>query len=316
LKDLTETARQEQAQREGTETNSAKAEVKGKILEFEWWLKKGGYRESTILGYASVLKSLVNKAANLLDPNSVKETIAMQDQWSIGRKAVAAKAYTKFLEKIGLKWQKPIYEAPRKLPFIPAEKELDDLIAGTTAKTSTFLQLLKETGMRAGEAYQLKWTDLDFANNTVRITPEKHSNPRIFRLSNRLIAMLNRLPHTKETIFTFKRLNHLRRTYQRQRKRIAHKFGNPRLTQITFHTFRHWKATTEYHKTKDILYVMQLLGHKNIKNTLIYTQLISTKEDDFVCKAAKTVDEARKLVEAGFEFVCEIQDCRIFRKRK
>jgi integrase len=128
--------------------------------------------------------------------------------------------------------------------------------------------------------------------------------------------MLNRLPRTKETLFTFKRLNHLRRTYQRQRQRITHKFGNSRLTQITFHTFRHWKATTEYHKTKDILYVMQLLGHKNIKNTLIYTQLISTKEDDFVCKAAKTVDEASKLVEAGFEFVYEIQDCRLFRKRK
>jgi len=313
---LTEVTRQEQAQREGTETNSAKAEMKGKILEFAWWLKQGGYRESTILGYAAVLKSLMNKGANLLDPNSVKETIAMQDQWSIGRKAVAAKAYTKFLEKIGLKWQKPIYEAPRKLPFIPTEKELDDLIAGTTSKTSTFLQLLKETGMRAGEAYQLKWVDVDFENSTVRITPEKHSNPRIFRLSNRLIAMLNRLPRTKETIFTFKRLNHLRRTYQRQRQRIAHKFGNPRLTQITFHTFRHWKATTEYHKTKDILYVMQLLGHKNIKNTLIYTQLINVKDDDFVCKAAKTVDEAAKLVEAGFEFVCEIQDCRLFRKRK
>jgi len=45
----------------------------------------------------------------------------------------------------------------------------------------------------------------------------------------------------------------------------------------------------EYHKTKDILYVMRLLGHKNIKNTLIYTQLIEFEEDDgFVCKVAKT----------------------------
>jgi hypothetical protein len=29
----------------------------------------------------------------------------------------------------------------------------------------------------------------------------------------------------------------------------------------------------EYAKTKDILDVMQLLGHRNIKNTLVYTQL-------------------------------------------
>ena len=27
----------------------------------------------------------------------------------------------------------------------------------------------------------------------------------------------------------------------------------------------------EYHRTKDILRIMKILGHKNIKNTLIYT---------------------------------------------
>jgi site-specific recombinase XerC len=29
----------------------------------------------------------------------------------------------------------------------------------------------------------------------------------------------------------------------------------------------------EYHKTRDIIHVMQILGHKNIKNTLVYVQL-------------------------------------------
>jgi len=37
--------------------------------------------------------------------------------------------------------------------------------------------------------------------------------------------------------------------------------------QIHFHTFRHWKATMEYYKTKAILHVMKVLGHKNINNT-------------------------------------------------
>jgi integrase len=74
--------------------------------------------------------------------------------------------------------------------------------------------------------------------------------------------------------------------------RTAHKFGNPRINRITFHTFRHWKATMEYHKTKDILYVMRLLGHKNIKNTLIYTQLVTFEDEDYLCKAAVDVKEA------------------------
>ena len=72
----------------------------------------------------------------------------------------------------------------------------------------------------------------------------------------------------------------------------------------------------EYHETKDILYVMRLLGHKNIKNTLIYTQLIEFKEDEFVCKVAKTIVEASGLVENGFEFISEFDGARLFRKRK
>ncbi len=35
----------------------------------------------------------------------------------------------------------------------------------------------------------------------------------------------------------------------------------------------------------------------NIKNTLVYTQLTSFKEDEWVCKVAKTVEEAKQLIE-------------------
>ena len=72
----------------------------------------------------------------------------------------------------------------------------------------------------------------------------------------------------------------------------------------------------EYHKTRDILHVMRLLGHKNIKNTLIYTQLIDVRSDEYVCKTAETVNEAAKLIEAGFGYVCKIDGVKLFRKRK
>jgi len=48
---------------------------------------------------------------------------------------------------------------------------------------------------------------------------------------------------------------------------ITHKLQNPRILKITFHTLRHWKDTMEYNRTKDILYVKQVLGHKRIENT-------------------------------------------------
>ena len=60
-------------------------------------------------------------------------------------------------------------------------------------------------------------------------------------------------------------LDNFRDNYADQRKRIAEKVQNPRLNKIMFKTLRTWKGTMEYHRTKDVLYVMQVLGHKNIK---------------------------------------------------
>jgi integrase len=191
----------------------------------------------------------------------------------------------------------------------------NNLIAGCNKKTSVFLQLLKETGMRCGEAFMLKWTDFDFKNRTVNITPEKGSEPRQLKLSTQLVAMLNSLPKEKAEPFGCSH-RHFSRTFRLQRARITTKLKNERIHKITFHTLRHWKATMEYAKTKDILHVMKMLGHRNIQNTLLYTQLISFENDEFHSATATTVQDAQKLIEAGFEYVCEFNEVKIFRKRK
>jgi len=73
----------------------------------------------------------------------------------------------------------------------------------------------------------------------------------------------------------------------------------------------------EYHRTKDILYVMRLLGYKSIANTLIYTQLVEFEEDDkYSTAVANSVQEARQLLETGFEYVCNHHETILFRKRK
>jgi hypothetical protein len=75
-------------------------------------------------------------------------------------------------------------------------------------------------------------------------------------------------------------------------------------------------ATMEYHRTKDILHVMRLLGHKNIKNTMRYTQLVDFGEQDYTVKVAWTLEESVKLLEAGFQFVCDYEHAKLFRKPK
>ena len=280
-----------------------------------WKLKREGRSESTIATYANTIENLTQKCADLDDPENVKDVIARSGDWTVSRKYNAAKAYTTYLRLQGKKWEKPHYTPVSKLPLIPTEREIDSLISGSSREVSVFLQLLKETGARSGEAIRALWTDLDTENNTIRISPEKGSNPRAFKLSSRLVAMLTKQPKTSDRIFN-RKAQGIGHSFRRQRRRIAIKLENPRLIQIKLHTFRHWKATTEYHKTKDILHVKQLLGHKKLENTLIYTQLVDFEDDEFTCKVAKTLEEASQLIEAGFDYVTEFDGYKLFRKRK
>lgn len=72
----------------------------------------------------------------------------------------------------------------------------------------------------------------------------------------------------------------------------------------------------EYNLTKDILHMMQFLGHRNIKNTLVYTHLLPQKDDEFVVKVARTLDDAKTLLECGFKYITDYADYKLFRKHK
>jgi len=49
---------------------------------------------------------------------------------------------------------------------------------------------------------------------------------------------------------------------------------------------------------------------------MLYTQLISFKDDNFTAAVAHSEEETCKLVESGFEFVCDFDGNKVFRKRK
>jgi len=71
-----------------------------------------------------------------------------------------------------------------------------------------------------------------------------------------------------------------------------------------------------YHKRKDILYTQKVLRDKKIQTTLIYTHLVNFESDEWTHGVAITVEEACKLIDSGFEFVCDFKGKKIFRKRK
>ncbi|MEM4481070.1 MAG: tyrosine-type recombinase/integrase [Candidatus Bathyarchaeia archaeon] len=305
---------QKMPQREGTTEHAANT---SKILEYAWWLKKKGRSEETIQSRVRRLKGLA-KHCNLMDPEEVKEALAKLPQKN-STKAITVSVYTDFLKCFGLSWEPPEYKMEESIPFIPLEREIDELIASCNKRTATLLQVLKETGARIGEVAKLKWIDFDPERRTLRIQPEKGSNPRILPISEKLTGMLNNLPKNSEYIFN-PHTKALRTAFNRQRRKAALKLNNPRLLKITFHTLRHWKGTMEYHKTKDPWHVKKLLGHKSLQSTEVYINIeqaiFQETNDEYHVKVAHDLQEACALLEAGFEYVTDMEGVKIFRKRK
>jgi len=282
-------------------------------------MKKNGRAEGTIATHIERLKCL-DKQCNITEPEEVKALLANL-KWQTNTKLNVAIIYDSFLKSIGKTWTRPEYKHESGLPpFIPMEAEIDILIAAATPKTAALLQTLKETAARIGEATQIRWIDIDFERKAIYIRAEKGSNSRIRPASDKLLAMLNRLPKTHDRIFPAK-IHGYRTTLEKLRHRTAAKLNNPRLKQIHFHTFRHWKATMEYHKTlHDIMTVKAMLGHKSVLSTQVYVDieaaLFLQTTDEWTSKAATTKEEIMQLIDVGYTKADEIDGIHIYRKRK
>jgi integrase len=164
----------------------------GELLSFGLWMRKEGYRESTIQSSVQALKSIARRA-NLVDPDSTKTYLASA-KVSENRKSKLADDLARFYRYMQIHFEKPRYRRIDKIPFIPSQLEVDQLIAGVGKKMSAFLRLLSETGMRVGEAWNLRWADMDCERGVVNVTPEKGSNARQLKISSQLIAIVNQLP--------------------------------------------------------------------------------------------------------------------------
>jgi hypothetical protein len=119
---LTEVTRQEQAQREGT---TQTVDIKGKIVEFLWHLKKEAYSQRAIETYGQRLLLLV-KRSEVSNPEKVKEYVANEERWNNSTKILAVAAHKAFADFAGIQFKPPRYLPEEKIPFIPAEKEIDD----------------------------------------------------------------------------------------------------------------------------------------------------------------------------------------------
>jgi integrase len=273
-------------------------EVKGLLAQFMAWLEKEGYPKET--RYANNLKTLVRIGANLLDPENVKQVIG-RHKVKNGTKLQYVHAYSAFAKMLQFTWDRPRYKQEETLPFVPDERELDQLIAACRSRRMTaFLQVLKETWVDPGEALGLRWIDISGSRVTIN-KPVKGHLPRQLEISNRLVAMLNDLPKKSERIFPTAYRN-MFSCYDRVRRRAAAMQKNPRLLSIELRTFRHWGGSMlAYYLNGNVVKVQRLLGHKRIENTMKYIGMINIKDDEFEVAVATTDEEIRKLGTAGYQ---------------
>jgi integrase len=281
-------------------------------------LTNDGRTVGTVDNYRKAFARLLREGADLFDPENTKGVLAKSKMAKNAKRSYAAMLNTWF-DFIEVKWKRPKYTRERKIPWIPTEKLLDELIAALGKKTAAYCQVLKETGARCGEISALTWDSIDFGRKTVNIVAEKGSNPRLLDLSRKALDMVANVPRSKNHIFS--NADDMRSCFFIQRRRIAKKLGNPEILKVHFHSFRHWKATTEYHKTKDLIHVQEVLGHKNIEITRGYVYIEkalykNAKNHNFHTKVAKTQEEIVQLLDAGFDYILTKDGLAYFRKRK
>jgi integrase/recombinase XerD len=275
-------------------------------------MKNRGLSENTLKIVSYRLKVL-SEHCDLDNPEDVNRFIASM-KGSNNYKRTFVLSYGYYVRHYGIQWNRPTYEKDSRLPKIPTKEAIMSIIASASKKYATIFRMIMETGIMPYELENLSIENIDFEKGIVYVKGYKKHRSRCFKVSSELIAMLKWYFNRYDS---FPKSRTINKAWQYHRNRITEKLQDVTLKNIRLYDLRHYYATMLYHKTKDILLIKQQMGHSRLETTLIYTQLVNfNEEDEFYSATAKTVQEAQKLVENGFEYVCDIEDVKLFRKRK
>jgi integrase len=283
-------------------------------------LKKAGKANDTIRNIRKCLYVL-DRNANLSDPEAVKMFVALLER-NHGYKRNLIMAYEHYVNLFKLTWTKPKYHENAKMPKIPQESKIELIMANAFVKLRAAIAISKDTGLRPVELVRLTLRNVDLQNGVVYPETAKHGSPRALKLTNKTLNILNKYIAawnigTNDRLFGTWDSDYYSARFRLYRNRTADRLQDPSIKSIRLYDLRHYFATMTYHRTKDILFTKQQMGHRKIETTLIYTQLLQfDKDDNYTCKVAQNIEQATDLIENGFEYVTEIDGIKLFRKRK
>ena len=253
-------------------------------------LQRRNYAQNTIRHYLRAVEDFARRfrcSPDRLGPRHIREYQAELFQKrklsanSVRQHLAALRFfYIKTLRRAWSIADTPYPKKTRSLPTILSREEVAQLIHATrTPCERILLMTLYATGVRRSELTHLKVSDIDSQRMVVHIRGGKGRKDRDVMLSPKLLTALRilwRFYHRKSSTWLFPS------NYRKDRpidtktvwyacRKAAQRAGLQK--RVHPHTLRHCFATHLYEAGTDLRAIQILLGHEDLKDTLIYVHL-------------------------------------------
>ena len=168
----------------------------------------------------------------------------------------------------------------RNLPNILSKGEIEMILGAlTNLKHITLLYTIYSSGLRLNEILNLRVQDISFDRNQIFVKKGKGNKDRVVMLSEVLKLLLIKYTDKYKPVYWLfegrdQKTQYSASSVQKVVKLAAYKAGITK--PVTPHKIRHCFATHLLDEGTDLRYIQELLGHKDIKTTLIYTH-VTTK---------------------------------------
>ena len=203
---------------------------------------------------------------------------------SVNRKISTLKTYFKFLIREGKLIENPMMKvvAPKskkKLPVFVEEDQIASLLNEVQfeegfvgQRNRLIIELFYVTGIRLSELINIKISDVDFNNQSIKVLG-KRNKERIIPLSSNVVNDLNVfIENNQHNKYLFTNLEG-NKLYNKLVYRLVNKYIGKisSVNKKSPHILRHTFATHMLNNGADINAIKELLGHANLSATQVYT---------------------------------------------
>ncbi|AWG23620.1 integrase [Flavobacterium faecale] len=184
--------------------------------------------------------------------------------------------YEKVLRQERFLIELPRPKMPIKLPKVIAPADIKKLFNATpNIKHNTMLKLCYGLGLRVSEIVKLKITDIDSKSMQVFIERAKGKKDRYVNLPESILGQLRSyFIEYKPQIYLFEGQYGGQYSVRSAQQVFKNAMLKAKINKtVGIHSLRHSYATHLLEQGTDIRFIQELLGHKDIKTTLLYTEV-------------------------------------------